>query len=50
MIIMLMMITPDTVAVLSKAALVDWLLETFVMGIVRCYHSGFHLIEFSASG
>lgn len=49
-IIMLMMITPDTVAVLSKAPLVDWLLETFVMCIIRCYHTGFHLIEFSGNG
>lgn len=49
MIIMLMMITPDAVAVLSKVALVEWLLETFVMYIGRCYHSGFHLIEFNAS-
>jgi hypothetical protein len=48
--IIMLIITPDTVAVLSKAALVEWLLETFVMCIVRCYHSGFHLIEFSASG
>jgi hypothetical protein len=50
MIIMLMMITSDTVAVLSKAAVVEWLLVTFVMCLVRCYHSGVHQIEFSASG
>ena len=47
MIIMVMLITPDSVAVLSMAAVVEWPLVTFVVCLVRCYHSGIHLIEFS---